>query len=154
MPTVAASRSEDPLLSSRFSIEFDQTVAGLIISCDGLESKSEITEAVSGGLGGKERPVSRVPGVLSFSRLQLKLFVLKGDTYFENWFKQVQNGKIKDVTRNGSIKMYDTENNPVAEWTFQGSWPSQISYSDLDAQSNEAMTMTVSLVYENFERVQ
>lgn len=69
MPTVAASRSEDPLLSSRFSIEFDQTVAGLIISCDGLESKSEITEAVSGGLGGKERPVSRVPGVLSFSPL-------------------------------------------------------------------------------------
>ena len=80
MPTSAAARSEDPLLTSRFALEFDKAVAGMIISCDGLESKSEITEAFSGGTGGKERPTSRTPGVLSFSPLQLKLFVLKGDT--------------------------------------------------------------------------
>lgn len=154
MTTTAAARAEDPLLTSRFSLEFDRTVAGLIISCDGLESKSEITDAFSGGLGGKERPTSRTPGVLSFSPLQVKLFVLKGDTYFEEWFKQIQDGKVKDATKDGSIKMYDPENNAVAEWTLTGAWPSQISYSDLDAQSNEAMTMSVSLVYENFERVQ
>lgn len=154
MPTTAASRSEDPLQASRFAVEFENTVAGLIISCDGLESKSEITEAYSGGLGGKERPASRTPGVLSFSPLQLKLFVLKGDTYFEQWFKKVQDGKIKDATRDGTIKMYDTENNPVAEWTIRACWPSQISYADLEAQSNEALTMTVTLVYEDFERNQ
>jgi phage tail-like protein len=154
MQTTAGSRSEDPLQTSRFAIEFDKTVAGLIISCDGLESKSEITEAFSGGLGGKERPASRTPGVLSFSPLNLKLFVLKGDTYFEDWFKKVQDGKLKDSTRDGTIKMYDSENKAVAEWTMTACWPSQISYSDLDAQSNEALTMTVSLVYENFERKQ
>ena len=154
MPTSAAARSEDPLLTSRFALEFDKAVAGMIISCDGLESKSEITEAFSGGNGGKERPTSRTPGVLSFSPLQLKLFVLKGDTYFEDWFKKVQDGKIKDSTRVGSIKMYDSENKALAEWTFQGAWPSQISYNDLDSQSNEAVTMTVSIVYENFERTQ
>ena len=154
MPTTAGARSDDPLLTSRFSIEFGTTVAGLIISCDGMESKSEITEAFSGGLGGKERPASRAPGVLSFSPLQLKLFVLKSDTYFEQWFKKVQEGKIKDATRDGTIKMYDTENTPLAEWTITGAWPSHIAYSDLDSQSNEAMTVTVTLVYENFERQQ
>ena len=154
MPTTAAARSEDPLQTSRFAIEFDTTVAGLIISCDGLESKSEVTEAFAGGLGGKERPTSRTPGVLSFSPLQLKLFVLKGDNYFESWFKKIQDGKLKDATRDGTIKMYDSENKAVAEWTFTGAWPSQIAYNDLDSESNEAMTMSVTLAYENFERNQ
>lgn len=154
MTTTAGSRSEDPLQTSRFAIEFDKTIAGLIISCDGLENKSEITEAFSGGLGGKERPTSRTPGVLALSPLQLKLFVLKGDTYFEDWFKEIQDGKIKDATRDGTIKMYDSENTAVAEWNFTAAWPSQLSYSDLDSQSNEAMTMSVTLVYEDFERKQ
>jgi phage tail-like protein len=154
MQTTAASRSEDPLQTSRFAIEFDQTVAGLVISCDGLESKSEVTEAFSGGLGGKERPASRTPGVLSFSPLNLKLYVLKGETYFETWFKAVQDGKLKEATRNGTIKMYDSENNAIAEWTMSACWPSNIAYSDLDAQSNDALTMTVTLVYEHFERKQ
>jgi phage tail-like protein len=152
--TTAASRSEDPLQTSRFAIEFDRTVAGLVISCDGLESKSEITEAFSGGKGGKERPASRTPGKLSFSPLQLKLFVLKGDNYFESWFRQVQDGQLKGATRDGTIKLYDTEDKPVAEWTIRACWPSQVSYSDLDAESNEALSLTVTLVYEDFTREQ
>jgi phage tail-like protein len=126
----------------------------MIVSCDGFESKSEITEAKSGGNGGRERVVSRTPGKLSFTPLQVKLFVLKDDNYFEKWFKQIQDGKVKDATRDGSIKLYDSENTALAEWKIIHAWPSKLAYSDLDAESNDAMSLTVTLVYEDFERVQ
>lgn len=151
--TTPGSRTDDPLVPQRFSLNFNNEVTGLIVSCDGLESKSEITDARSGGLGGKERATSRTPGKLSFTPLQVKLFVLKGDTYFEDWFKKIQAGQLKDATRTGSIVMYDGENNTIAEWKIEAAWPSKIAYSDLDADSNDALSMTVTIVYENFERV-
>jgi phage tail-like protein len=152
--TTPGSRKDDPLVPQHFALDFNGQVTGLIVSCDGLESKSEITDAHSGGHGGKERATSRTPGKLSFTPLQVKLFVLKEDTYFEKWFQTLhQGGKLKDATRNGSIKMYDSENNVIAEWKLESAWPSKIAYSDLDAESNDAMTMTVTIVYENFERV-
>jgi phage tail-like protein len=146
-------RDDDPFLPLRFTLNFGGDVKGLIVSCDGLESKSEITEAYSGGLGGRERPASRSPGKLSFTPLQIKLFVLKSDDYFEKWFRQIQDGQLKGATRDGSIKMYDTENRPVAEWVIIAAWPSKIAYSDLDSESNDAMNVTVTLAYEEFHRV-
>lgn len=151
--TTPALAKDDPLIPHYFSLKFEREVPGLIISCDGLESKSEITEARSGGNGGRERPQSRTPGKLSFTPLQIKLFVLRGDTYFEDWFKQIhQDGKFRNSTRSGSILMYDSDNSPIAEWTITGAWPSKIAYSDLDADSNDAMSVTVTIAYENFER--
>lgn len=152
--STAASRDDDPLLTHRFALTFDKDVVGMIVSCDGLESKSDITKAESGGRGGKERAISRVPGKLSFTPLQIKLFVLKSDTYFETWYKQIHEGKVKNATHTGSIKLYDSENTPIAEWKIINAWPSKLAYSDLDSDSNDAMSLTVTLAYEDFERVQ
>jgi phage tail-like protein len=153
--TVPGFRSDDPLVPQHFALDFNGQVTGLVVSCDGLESKSEITDAHSGGQGGRERATSRTPGKLSFTPLQVKLFVLKTDSYFETWFRQLhEGGKLKDATRNGSIKMYDSESKVIAEWRLTSAWPSKIAYSDLDSDANDAMTMTVTIVYEDFERVQ
>lgn len=153
--TLPGNRTDDPLVPQHFSLDFNGQVTGLIVSCDGLESKSEITDAHSGGQGGRERATSRTPGKLTFTPLQVKLFVLKGESYFEQWFNTLhEGGKIKDATRNGSITMYDSASQPIAKWELTAAWPSKVAYSDLDSDSNDAMTMTVTLVYENFERVQ
>jgi phage tail-like protein len=127
-------------------------ITGLLISCDGLESKHEICEAQSSGAAGKERPASRTPGKLSIDPVNLQLFVLKGDKFFEKWFKGVQDGKIKENTKDGAIIMHDTEGKPVAEWTISAAWPSKIAYTDFDSDSNDALKYTVTLVYEAFER--
>ncbi|RRR73460.1 MAG: phage tail protein [Candidatus Viridilinea halotolerans] len=153
MTTMSAQREEDPLQAHRCTIEFGSQIEGLIISFEGIESKNEICEADGMGMGAKERPTSRIPGVLSLDPVDIQLFVLKGDTFFEDWFTQVQAGEIKEGTRNGSIILYDSLNEAVAEWKFEGAWPSKLAYSDLDSQSNDAMKLTVTLVYETFERV-
>ncbi len=155
MPTLPANRADDPLQAQRTSVEFGSEVTGLLISCDGLESKNEICEAQSMGMKGKERPTSRIPGKLSIDPLTLELFVLKGDDFFEKWFKSVhQDYKISKATRDGAIKIYDAEGQAVAEWAIFAAWPSKLSYSDLDSSSNDAMKLTVTLVYEGFERLQ
>lgn len=154
MPTLPAGRNEDPLQGHIMTMEFGGAVEGLIISCDGLESKNEICEASSIGKGGIERPASRIPGKLSIDPLDIQLFVLKGDTFFEKWFAGIQEGKIKDGTRDGAIKLYDTEGAIKAEWEIMAAWPSKLAYSDLDSQSNDAMKLTVTLIYEGFERKQ
>jgi phage tail-like protein len=153
MPTLAASRIDDPIQGFRCAVEFGSEITGLMLSCDGLESKNEICEAQSIGQGGKERPASRTPGKLSVDPLEVQLFVLKGDTFFEKWFKGVQDGKIKANTKDGAIKLYDSESAVVAEWEIKAAWPSKLAYSDLDSSSNDAMKLTVTLVYEGFERI-
>ncbi|MBX0331313.1 phage tail protein [Oscillochloris sp. ZM17-4] len=152
MPTLPANRSEDPLQSHRCTVEFGTEIAGLLISCDGLESKNEIVESRSMGSGGRDRPASRIPGKLSIDPLEIQLFVLKGDDFFEKWFKGIQDGKITSNTKDGAIKMYDSENAPVAEWSILSAWPSKLTYTDLDSSSNDALKLTVTLVYEGFSR--
>jgi phage tail-like protein len=152
MTTLPAHRVEDPLQAHRCAFEFGGKIEGLIISCDGIESKNEICEASAMGMGGKDRPTSRIPGKLSIDPLEIQLFVLKGDTFFEKWFASVQEGKMKDSTKDGSIKLYDSEDNAVAEWVIYAAWPSKLAYTDLDSQSNDALKLTVTLVYEGFER--
>lgn len=154
MATLPANRAEDPLQAHRCTIEFGKQVTGMIISCDGLQSKSEVSEASSMGQGGKDRPASRTPGKLTVEPLTIKLYVLKGDDFFEKWFKGIQEGKVKGNTKDGAIKLYDSENKAVAEWVFYAAWPSKLTYSDLDSQSNDAMTLSVVLVNEGFERKQ
>lgn len=154
MTTLPAKRTDDPLQAHRCAIEFGGKIEALIISCDGLESKNEVTEARGMGLGGKDRPASRIPGKLSIDPLELQLFVLKGDDFFEKWFKGIQEGKIKENTKDGGIKLYDSEDNAVAEWAITAAWPSKLTYTDLDSQSNDAMKLTVTLVMEGFERKQ
>ena len=154
MTTLPAKRADDPLQAHRCTMEFGGKIEGFIISCDGLESKNEICEARSMGLGGKDRPASRIPGKFSLDPLEIQLFVLKGDDFFEKWFKGIQDGKVKANTKDGAIKMYDSEDKAVAEWAITAAWPSKLAYTDLDSQSNDAMKLTVTLIYEAFERKQ
>lgn len=98
--------------------------------------------------------MSRIPGKLSIEPLTLELFVLKGDVLFEEWFEGIhKNKQLKDYTRNGSIMIYDFGGEAVAEWEFTAAWPSKLAYTDLDSSSNDALKLTVTLVYEGFERV-
>ncbi|PDW02497.1 phage tail protein [Candidatus Viridilinea mediisalina] len=151
--TMSAQREEDPLQAHRCTVEFGNQIEGLIISFDGLESKNEICEADGMGSGGVDRPTSRTPGVLSVDPIDIQLFVLKDDTFFEDWFAEINQGKITEGTRNGAITLYDSLDEAVAQWEIQGAWPSKLAYTDLDSQSNDAMKVTVTLVYESFERL-
>ncbi|NTV62397.1 MAG: phage tail protein [Oscillochloris sp.] len=153
MPTEPAKGEDEPLLAHRVSFEFGKEVTGLLISCDGLESKNEILEARGAGLKGKELLPSRTPGKLSIDPLELQLFVLKSDKFFEDWFHKIQDGKIASERRDGAIKMYGHDGKSVvAEWKIEGAWPSKLAYSDLDSSSNDGMKLTVTLIYEGFER--
>jgi len=134
-------------------VEFGKVISGLLISCDGIESKHEICESRSMGSGGKERPASRTPGKLSIDPLELQLFVLKGDDFFEKWFKGIQEGKMQSNTKNGALIMHDSEGAAIAEWKFDSAWPSKLTYTDLDSSSNDALKLTVTLVYEGFHRI-
>jgi phage tail-like protein len=154
MPSVPARGDEEPLLAHHISLTFDSQVTSLLISFDGLESKHEVCEAIHTGLGGKELPASRTPGKLSIDPLEIQLYALKGDMFFENWFKSVQGGKIESSRKDGTIHMYDQLNTVVGEWQISASWPSKLSYSDLDASSNDAMKLTVTLICEGFRRIQ
>jgi phage tail-like protein len=152
MANEPAKGEEEPLLVYRVGVKFGSEFTGLLISCDGLESKNDILEARGTGTKGKERLPSRTPGKLSIDPLELQILVLKSDHFFEDWFKKIQEGKIKAERRDGEMKMYDPLGEAIATWEIYGAWPSKLVYTDLDSSSNDPLKVTVTLIYEGFKR--
>jgi phage tail-like protein len=68
------------------------------------------------------------------------------------WRKEVEDGKVDKARRNGTIKVYDRNNTPVAEWTFVKGWPSNLSGPSLGADSNEVAVEELTIVHEGIVR--
>jgi phage tail-like protein len=64
----------------------------------------------------------------------------------------VEDGKVKDARRNGSIIMYDQELKEQARWNFLQAWPSKISGPTPKAEGNEISLEELTLVHEYITR--
>jgi len=68
------------------------------------------------------------------------------------WRKLVEDGKIQDARKNGSIVMYDESLKEIARWNFVRGWPSKISGPQLQADSNAYGIEELTIVHEGIIR--
>ncbi len=148
MPT--GSRS-DPLVGYHFHVEIDGISQAQFRECTGLDSESEIIEYKEAGKDG-QTIVRKQPGALKWSNIVLKRGITDILELWE-WRKQVEQGKVNDARKSGSIVLFDQANSEVARWNFVEGWPSKITGPQAKADGNEVAIEELTLAHEGLERV-
>ena len=140
----------DPLVSVSFYVEVQGVFTGTFRGCTGLGSQSDVIENLAAGAGGVTH-IYKIPGVTRWTNIVLKRGVTDSMDVWA-WRKQVEEGKVNEARKNGSIIMYDQTNTEVARWNFENGWPSKISGPNLDASTNEIAIEELEIAHEKLVR--
>ena len=147
MPT---GKRVDPLVQPSFYVEVGGKVTGLFRECSGLGSENEVVEQKAVTQKGQV-VVIKLPGNLKWENIVLKRGVTD-DMEIWKWRQLVEEGKVNDARKNGSITMYDQANNEVARWNFVSAWPLKVTGPSLNANSNEIAVEELTIVHEGMAR--
>lgn len=141
----------DPLVGYHFHVEIDGISQAQFKECSGLESSSEVIEYKEANKSGVT-VVRKQPGALKYSDIVLKRGVTDVMELWD-WRKQVEQGKVNDARKNGSIVLYNQSDSEVARWNFVDGWPSKLSGPQANADGNEVALEELTITHEGLERV-
>jgi phage tail-like protein len=142
---------QDPLVSAWFGVEFQGQVVGAFRECSGLGSENEVVEYKASGPKG-EYVVKKVPGRMKWNNVTLKRGITSEMDMWK-WRKLVEQGKMTDARKNGSIVMFSQEGSEIARWNFINAWPSKLTGPTANATSNEVGIEELEITHEGYERV-
>ena len=151
MATWRPGKHKDPLPASFFYLDIGGVITGHFRECSGLSSESEVIEHKAVDEKGRNI-VFKIPGIIKYENLVLKRGVTDDMAMWE-WRKMVEDGKIVEARRDGSIIMYNQDNEAVARWNFYNAWPVKVSGPQLSAGSNEIAVEELTIAHEGMERV-
>ncbi len=144
-------QTENPLVSFNFAIEMQEKVAGFFTEVSGLGSETEVTEHQVMGVKGQQI-IMQVPGRLKWEAIVLKRGITSNMDIWD-WRRQVEEGKVEEARRNGSIVMYDQTGNEVARWNFERGWPSKVTGPQPKADSGDIGIEELTINHEYILRV-
>jgi len=142
---------KNPLVSAWFGVEFQGQVTGAFRECTGLGSENEIVEYKASGPKG-EFVIKKVPGRMKWNNITLKRGITDTMDMWQ-WRKLVEQGKIEEAYKNGSIVMFNQKGEEMARWDFVNAWPSKITGPTANANTNEIGIEELEITHEGYERV-
>src|SRR5215813_5259753 len=116
---------KDPLVSAWYGVEFQGQVQGAFRECTGLGSHNEVVDYKASGPKG-EYVMKKVPGRMTWNPITLKRGITDALDMWK-WRKVVEDGKVDEARKNGSIVMFNQQGQEVARWDFVAAWPSKIT---------------------------
>lgn len=141
----------DPLVSAWFGIEFQGQITGAFRECTGLGSENEVVEYKASGPKG-EFVIQKVPGRMKWNNVTLKRGITDALDLWD-WRKLVEEGKIGEARKNGSIVMFNQEGAEIARWDLVNAWPSKLTGPTANAGSNEPAIEELEITHEGYRRV-
>lgn len=142
---------KDPVVSAWFGVEFQGQVVGAFRECTGMGSENEVVEYKASGPKG-EYIMKKVPGRLKWNNITLKRGITDAMDMWK-WRKLVEQGKINEARKNGSIVMFNQEGQEVSRWEFINAWPSKLTGPSANATNNEVGIEELELTVEGYARV-
>lgn len=143
---------EDPLIGFHFAIDLQDAVKGFFTECSGLGSEQEVIEHKVVTEKGQE-VVLKLPGRLKWENITLKRGITSNLDIWK-WRKDVEDGKVEEARKSGSIIMFDQKLKEIARWNFERAWPVKVSGPQVKADSNEIGIEELTIAHEYIERVQ
>ena len=140
----------DPTVSAWFGVEFQGQVVGAFRECTGMGSEQEVVEYKASGPKG-EYIIKKVPGRMKWNNITLKRGITDAMDMWK-WRKLVEQGKVDEARKNGSIVMFNQEGKEVARWNFVNAWPSKLTGPAADATKNEVGIEELEITVEGYER--
>ncbi len=143
-------RGSDPLVGFHFGLDVQGAVTGYFTEISGLGSETEVVDHKVVTPDGKE-VIQKIPGRLKWGEITLKRGVT-AEMDMWKWRKLVEDGKITDARKNGSIIMFDESLKEIARWNFVNGWPSKVNGPQLQADSNAYGIEELTIVHEGIVR--
>lgn len=141
---------KDPAIGTWFGVEFQGQVTGAFRECAGLGSENEVVEYKGSGEKGKQ-VTKKMPGRLKWNNITLKRGMTDSMDMWK-WRKLIEDGKIDEGRKNGSIVMYNLKGDEIARWDFINAWPSKLSGPSANAQNNEVAIEDLEITHEGYTR--
>jgi phage tail-like protein len=142
---------KDPLVSAWFGVEFQGQVTGAFRECTGLGSENDVVEYKASGPKG-EFVMKKVPGRMKWNDITLKRGITDTMDMWK-WRQKVEEGKVDEARKNGSVVMFNQQGQEIARWDFVSAWPSKISGPTANAGTNDVAIEEMSITHEGYKRV-
>ncbi|NNJ11020.1 phage tail protein [Chloroflexales bacterium ZM16-3] len=142
---------QSPVVSAWFGVEFQGKISGAFRECTGLGSENEVVEYKASGARG-EYVIKMVPGRMKWNKITLKRGITDAMDMWQ-WRKLVEEGKLDDAYRNGSVVMFNQKGDEMARWDFVNAWPNKISGPTANANNNEVAIEELEITHEGYTRV-
>jgi len=146
-----ATEAQNPLVSFHFAIELQGQVTGYFTECSGLGSEHEVIEHKVVDGQGREF-VQKIPGRMKWQDISLKRGITAAMDIWA-WRKLVEDGKVTEARKNGSIVMFDQGLKEVARWNFERAWPTKVTGPQLQSDSNAYGIEELTITHESLIRV-
>ena len=150
MATWRPGKFKDPLHAASFQLDLGEDTLGTFRECSGLGSESEIIEHKA-AVGGGKVVIMKQPGNLKYENIVLKRGVTDSLAIWD-WRKKIEDGKVAEARKNGSVVMYNQADEPVARWNFENGWPCKVSGPTLNATTNDIAVEEVQIAHEGMIR--
>lgn len=138
------------LTTFSFHVEIGGVDIGSFKEASGVDSETEIIEHKECTKRGV-MVIRKVPGAMKWADITLKKHIDASHDLW-NWRLEVEQGKIEQARRDGSIVLYDSERNEVARWNFFKGWPSKWKGADLNAGEDQVAVEEITITHEGLER--
>ena len=142
---------KDPLVSAWFSVEFQGQVTGAFRECTGLGSENEVVEYKASGPKGKF-VIKKMPGRMKWNNITLKRGITDAMDMWK-WRELVEQGKIDDARKNGSIVMYDQEGRRSRAGTSSTPGRASSPARRRTRTNNEVAIEELEITHEGYKRV-
>ena len=137
---------DDSLAGYHFSIEIDSVTIAQFREVSGLNA--EITTIEQRQNNPKGLPtMKKLPGSQKFGDITLKRGRTDSNDLW-SWLKTVQDGKIDDARKNGSIVLYDYSGSEKSRFNFVNAWPSKVSLASMQAGGNDILLEECTITHE------
>jgi phage tail-like protein len=151
---------EDALVSTNFFLEIKGEIVSNLTSVDGLSmeiEKADINQRVVDGKFVQHVAMSKpkMTGELTVKRLA-PLDSSSDEMY--KWFNALREHGMSANNRtgerkDGSVVIYDTTMTEIARWNFYKAWPSKMAMDSFEVTKNDPVAETITLQYEQLERI-
>lgn len=142
--------NQDPIVSAWFGVEFQGQIVGAFRELSGMGSENEVVEYKASGPKG-EYINREVPGRMKWNNITLKRGITDAMDLWK-WRKLVEDGKIDEARKNGSIVMFDQQGKEIARWNIVNAWASKLTGPVADATKNEVGIEELEITHEGYER--
>jgi phage tail-like protein len=140
-------------IANKFGVTVDQ-VETLFTELTGITSEVESVDfyfnTPNPGSGGSN--VSRLPGKYKPATLTLKRSSDQNQVIWA-WHQALREGKLKDATKTGTLKIYAHDNTPISTFHFEDAWCNKLVLTGVKAGGSEVLMEEVTIVCGHLTRM-
>src|SRR5438034_9965563 len=96
--------------------------------------------------------IKKVDGNLKWNNITLKRGITDAMDMWK-WRGLVEEGKMSEARKNGTITMFNLQGESIAKWDFTNAWPSKLTGPSANAGNNEVAIEELEITHEGYKRV-